>query len=202
MSAYRNFVADFPGRCQRLLSRSFRNAESNDLEVTLLLSIASSGLLIPYARLTESEHPSQDPSRFVLARNSINCVLKSKFLGSPLHPEIDPGSWEIGSLVDIADSPDFWDWSRIKPISKDKTGNPLIKILRNALAHGNIFTMGSPHIESIAFLSKLNAQEPTAGYDCLVVSPADFKDFISRWLGSLEEAKIPGEVFSEELGLV
>jgi len=70
------------------------------------------------------------------------------------------------------------------------------------LAHGNIFTLGSPHIESIAFLSKLNAKDQTAGYGCLVVSPADFKDFISHWLDLLAEANIPGEVFSEELSLV
>ena len=202
MSEYRNFVEDFPGRCQRLLSRYFRSAESSDLEVTLLLAVAGSGLLIPYARLTESEHPSQDKSRFELAKNSINSVLNSKFFGSPLNPESDPGSWKVGSLVDITDSPDFWDWTKIKPISKDKTVNPLLKILRNALAHGNIFTMGSPSIESIVFLSKLDAKDPHAGYNCLVVGPADFKEFISRWLTLLAAAKIPGDVFSEELSLV
>jgi hypothetical protein len=185
-----------------MLSRYFRSAESNDLEVTLLLAIAGSGLLIPYARLTESEHPSKDKNRFESAKNSINGVLTSKFLGSPLNPESNPGSWKIGSLVDVADSPDFWDWTRIKPISKDKTVNPLLKILRNALAHGNIFTMGSRNIESIVFLSKINAEDPAAGYNCLVVGPADFKDFISRWLRLLAEAKIPGDVFSEELSLV
>jgi len=62
--------------------------------------------------------------------------------------------------------------------------------------------MGSPNIESIVFLSKLNAEDPAAGYNCLVVGPADFKDFISRWLRLLAEAKIPGDVFSEELSLV
>lgn len=185
-----------------MLSRYYRNAETNDLEVTLLLAIAGSGLLIPYARLTEFNHPSKDSNRFELARDFIDTVLQSKFVGSPLHPESDPGSWKIGSLIDITESPDFWNWTKIKPISKNKTVNPLLKILRNALAHGNIFTMGSPNIESIIFLSKLNAEDPAAGYACLVVSPTEFEDFISRWLGLLAEAKIPGEVFSEELSLV
>ena len=185
-----------------MLSRYFRNAETSDLEVTLLLAIAGSGLLIPYARLTESNHPSKDSSRFESAKDSINAVLQSKFVGSPLRPKSDPGSWKAGSLNDITDSPDSWDWSSIKPISKDKTVSPLLKILRNALAHENIFTLGSTRIESIVFVSMQVHNEPTAGYNCVSVSPDDFKEFISLWLKLLAEAKIPGDVVSKELILV
>jgi hypothetical protein len=53
MTAYRNFTQDYPERCRRLLSLNFKNAKQNGLEVTLLLSIAASGLIVPYARLSE-----------------------------------------------------------------------------------------------------------------------------------------------------
>ncbi len=89
MTAYQNFVQDYPERCGRLLSTYFRNAQRNDLEVTLVLNIASSGFMVPYARLSEDAHPSADSIHFQQAKNSLNRLLDAVFLGSRLHPAAD-----------------------------------------------------------------------------------------------------------------
>jgi hypothetical protein len=48
MSVYRNFICDFPNRCDRILSDYERLATFRGLEVTAMLAIASAGLILPY----------------------------------------------------------------------------------------------------------------------------------------------------------
>src|SRR5215469_18571837 len=51
MTAYRNFVEDFPRRCRDILKVAGKPALSRGREVTLNLVIASAGLLVPYERV-------------------------------------------------------------------------------------------------------------------------------------------------------
>ncbi len=175
----------------------FGSVQRNDLEVTLLLNIASSGLIVPYARLSEDAHPSGDAIRFHEAKVSLNQVLDAPFQGSQLHPEANSGSWRFGKLKDLCGDPDAWAWDNVKPITAKKTVRPIVKVLRNALAHGNVFTKGRPHIETLVFISRIDREKPELGYECISVSPADFKAFLDCWLVVLSNAHIPGEIFTE-----
>ena len=196
MTAYRNFIQDYPGRCRRLLLEYFKNAEQNDLEVTLLLNIASSGVIVPFARLSEDAHPSGDATRFKDAKDKMDHVLDTHFL-SFLGSDADPGSWRLGKLKEIPGDPDAWDWDSLTPLTNKRTAKPLVSILRNALAHGNVFTRGGEHIETLVFLSRISHENPELGYKCLTVSPIDFKEFVLRWLDALSKADIPGQIFAE-----
>ncbi len=196
MTAYRNFIQDYPIRCRRLLSIYFKGARENNLEVTLLLNIASSGLIVPYARLSEGAHPSGDSAHFKGAKDNLDKILNAPFLSSELHPKKEPQSWRLGKLKELSGDPDSWQLDQMKPITKKKTARPLVQILRNALAHGNIFIRGNPHIETLVFLSRIKCVEDI-GYNCLTVSPPDLKEFVLCWLQTLSNAKIPGQVFME-----
>jgi hypothetical protein len=197
MTAYRNFIQDWPERCRRLLLLNFKNAKRNDLEVTLLLSIAASGLIVPYARLSEAAHPSGDAARFEEAKNRLDQVLDAQFLSSKLHPGAEPGAWRFGKLKELRGDPDAWDMDCLLPLTDKKKVRPLVKVLRNALAHGNVFTRGWPHIETLVFLSRISNERPELGYNCLTVSPIDFKEFVLNWLHTLSQASIPGQIFTE-----
>lgn len=197
MTAYRNFIQDYPARCRRLLQNYFENAKENDLEVTLLLNIASSGLIVPFARLTDKAHPSDDAARFVEPKARLDQVLKSRFLSFQFRRDADPRSWRFGKLKELCGDPDAWNLDSLKRVTDKEKVDDLVRILRNALAHGNIFTRGRPHIETLVFLSRVEHKKPELGYRCITVSPLDFKKFVLKWLAALSSARILGEIFTE-----
>jgi hypothetical protein len=175
----------------------FKNARENDLEVTLLLSVASSGLIVPYARLSEDAHPARDADRFAEAKGKLDRVLDAALLASELWDTIDPGSWRFGELCDLSGDPDAWDLDTLKPVSRKKKARSIVKVLRNALAHGNVFTRGRPHIDTLVFLSRRCQKNPEQGYNCVLVSPADLKCFVLNWLETLGGVEVGGWVFVE-----
>lgn len=197
MSAYRNFIQDYPARCRRLLTKYYEDAENNDLEVSLLLNIASSGLIVPYARLSDGAHPSGDAARFTKAKQTFDAALTACVCKSDLFTGAEPSSWRIGKSRELRGDPDAWNLDALKPVTPKKTVTPLVKILRNALAHGNVFSRGRPHITSLVFLSRLCHEKPELGYEILVVSPHDLKEFVLAWLSLLANIDIPGQTFIE-----
>lgn len=197
MTAYRDFIHDYPSRCRRLLDTHFTNARENDLEVTLLLSVASSGLIVPYARLSEDAHPARDADRFGEAKGKLDRVLGAPLLASELWDTTDPGSWRSGELRDLSGDPDAWPLDAMKPVSRQKEAGSIVKVLRYALAHGNVFTRGRPHIDTLVFLSRKCQVDPMLGYRCVVVSPVDLKCFVLNWLDTLGGVEGGGWIFVE-----
>jgi hypothetical protein len=157
-----------------------------------MLAIASSGLLIPYARLKESDHPSADTTNFKIAANQFNEFLETYFLDSGLADRTQ-NSWRISkrAIVNGRLDPGCFE-TEFKPISAKKQTAPIIQILRNALAHGNIVTEGHP-IGKLFFLSKVG--EDSRYYNCIAVSPEDFKLFIEKWFEFLGSIHMPDEIF-------
>jgi hypothetical protein len=51
MTAYRNYVQDFPSRSRDLLNEFSLSARALNKEVTLLLAVATPCLIVPYERL-------------------------------------------------------------------------------------------------------------------------------------------------------
>jgi hypothetical protein len=206
MSGYNNFVSDFPERCSELLVAFERTARLRKREVTLMLCVAMPSLVVPWERLTaprstphgeQPGHPSLDWQRFEQAKSALDRLVEQKFLGSPLWPTTAPGSWLFGKLSDVSDGPDSWrELAAPKPLNSAKQAKAVLKHIRNALAHGNIFTSGTPDIQQIILL-----QERAVGtnkFEFLAVAPADFRLFLKNWLEFLRQLELPGGVVSEE----
>ncbi len=196
MTAYRNFISDYPRRCGELLE-TFRHDVRGWREVTLMLSLASSGLIIPYERLKQSKtpHPSGDSEKYDNAREKLEILGKTTFLKSGFCMG-NNSSWMIGKTSSISGDIEAWKFSKdLKSISAKKTFGSLIKVIRNALAHGNIFTKGNP-IEHIVFLSSVQKGCDEKGRDekfnFLQVSIEDFDYFIKAWFKFTQELNIPG----------
>lgn len=199
MSAYRDFVSDFPSRCLEVLEMAEKQARLQQRDVTLSLMVASAGFVVPYERLSsKKEHPSGDSVRFSDASSRLDSLIKTSFVESELAKGAK--SWCGGSLATISGDPDSWGELRAaKPLNRDKTVGGVIRVLRNALAHGNIFTYQNP-ISGIVFVSeRRNDDNKITGFSFLRVSPEDFMAFLRGWFRFLKTTHIPAEIIESAI---
>lgn len=189
MSAYKNFINDFPRRCREVLDFSEKFAHLKQLEVTLTLIVASSGFVIPFERL-DSKHPSRDNETYSNAACALNKILDQPFKDSPLWSD-SFSSWTGGKLKSINGDPDSWeDLGRRKPFLPEKKVSTVLKVIRNALAHGNIFTFNNP-IEALIFIRcSYDNDKVVNGYSFIYVEPKQFKEFLKLWFDFLETLDI------------
>jgi hypothetical protein len=165
-------------------------------DVTLLLMVASAAFLVPYERLRpdnhRSPHPSGDNERFASLAKRLEDLMADKFCGSSLCPNRE-NSWKVAKDVPRVDG-DLDGWfppQSLKPVSKDKAVSSMLVLIRNALAHGNVFTTGNP-IETLIFVQRRGGDDSsTSKFEVLSVSPEDFGHFIREWVAFLRTSQIP-----------
>lgn len=204
MSEYKVFIRDFPARCEKLLNRIEKGHRLDDLTVTGLLMVASAAVNIPLERLRAipengMPHPSGDYEKYAEAAEQFNQLLKSNFIGSCLYPISVPGDWRLARKKPEQGRPN--DWNGFEEIGKDKNIDFVLLVIRNALAHGNIFTRSGStiaegklgknnhtEIQEILFVSAkiervkgVKKDGKIEHYNCISVTPAAFKQFLDRW---------------------
>jgi len=200
MTGYHNYIKDFPRRCRDILAIAGKPALSRGREVTLTLMVASAGFIVPYERLKPDNgwgnHPSGDGKRFYDAAAELKLVLDQPFLSSRFWTKTS-STWHVGRLASLTGEPDSWEGLRErKPISREKKVYTVLNVIRNALAHGNIWTQGNP-IESIIFVSAVAKVVPVFAF--LSVAPREFRDFLENWFDFLTDLDIPPELVFEVL---
>lgn len=192
MTAYKDFHQDFPTRCLSLLRMAEEKAHGRNLEVTLIIMVASAGLVIPFERLRprKIQHPIGDREKYSDASSKLDELLTDQFFSSQL--QRGTNIWEGGRVKSIDTLPDEWpEMKNTKEISKEKTVGGVIKIIRNALAHGNIFTHGDPIISRLIFAEKHeNNRGEIKDFPYVSVTPDDFTIFIKSWFNFLQREKI------------
>jgi hypothetical protein len=196
LSNFKNFVKDFPTRCSKLLESFEGKSRLQGREVTFVLSMAGTGLCIPLQRLRwenqggvvkEREDPTLSD-----ARAQFDALMRCRFKGSVLCKE-DCEAWSYGRLSSTENDPDFWpEIERSSPL-RDESVKTVVLHVRNALAHGNLFTRGEP-ISQMVFVSKSHCDSDEYCY--LIVSPEKFTDFLHRWFDFVKTLKIPEGVLA------
>src|SRR5258706_8556068 len=137
MSIYSNFVQDIPKRCAEILSHLEPEALTIDREVTLLIAVASVGIIIPYERLISdnlkrSPHPSHDNQKFGLASKKFMELYDHDFLDSSLWGN-SPESWHYGVISKVNLPLDDWPEMRNPSlVSKGEKAGAILKHIRNA----------------------------------------------------------------------
>jgi hypothetical protein len=141
MTAYKDFVSDFPKRCLELLEQHKAPAKLEDKEVTLSLALASCARLIPFERLCPSNpnHVASDRKR-----DSVSTLGRLLGESSASWPGLE--SWrQLGPLNAAAIRgravEEWFDPTSVELLSNDKTVGSALSVLRNALAHGTSFPM-------------------------------------------------------------
>ena len=150
---------------------------------------------MPYERLrpdnNRSPHPSGDNERFAALAKRLEDLMADRFCGSSLCPNRE-NSWKVAKNVPLVDG-DLDRWfppQSLKPVSKDKAVSSMLVLIRNALAHGNVFTTGNP-IETLIFVQRRGSAEGlTSKFEVLSVSPEDFGNFIREWVAFLRDSEI------------
>jgi hypothetical protein len=143
----------------------------------------------------DQQHPSGDREKFAKAAKGFDILLSERFLDSQLWDR-EPSSWCYGPLKTTKGDPDSWPELRNPtPINPSEKVEAILGHIRNALAHGNIFTRGGSQIECLVLLSKPHLHRPDFNY--LLVSPEDFKEFLMKWLQFLSTLPIPTDIVTE-----
>jgi hypothetical protein len=194
MTDYDDFIHDFPARCRDVLEVAYGPAQAKDREVTLLIMTATAAFLVPFERLRAEEHPAQNRQLYPELARQLDFALREPFLESPFH-DGDPGSWSVGKI----DNPEAS--TQHKPLTNQTPAGQVLAIIRNSLAHGNLFTIGGRDlpIKALLFFSEDRKNGHRVGYKYVHVSPTDFHGFLVRWLAFLEGMKIPPVVVAQAL---
>lgn len=212
MGAYANYVQDFPKRCGQLIEELLPHARFKDRDITFLLAMATPALIFPLERLVpkkhttedghtgERAHPSQDDTRYAEASKMLRNELEKTCRDSRLFPGISTSHWKFSEVPEVSENPYCWSWDRKDRNITEKKVSTVLKILRNALAHGNIWTMGHP-IDTIVFVSLARLDNPEGSLNTLRCSPVDLATFLKRWMNLVTDLQLPANVVVEASAL-
>lgn len=196
MSVYKNFVQDFPERCMRLLKRNEKM--HSDLEITQLFMIASCVLIIPYERLKDRNN-SLEPEYKKKTRKGGEIVANHpdvrEFynLASSIHEELksllrEGNFWKLiqfSAKYDTIERPSGIELSAKYPIPTDMTTEKFFNILRNGLAHGNIFVEGNDDRNIVKLTFGQSRIHDSDDYEFITLSVGDFRQLLMGWTALL-----------------
>jgi hypothetical protein len=203
MTVHVNFVKDFPKRCGLLFRQMGDHAKDSGREVTFMISIAASGIIIPYQRLSESNRYSafDDRSKYAAAKEKFDSLIATPFTQSQLLAGTRH-DWRMGGLDYSPDESDNWpDMKQLQAIPYNKTVDAVLKHVRDSISHGNIVTKGSesseakpdqPHpITAVWFCHK----KSNFGYLC--VTPDAFGGFLEKWFAFCATLELPDGMLTD-----
>lgn len=202
MSEYKNFTKDFPTRCSQVLEIFYEQAknlsncsEVNDgREITLLIMTASAGFIFPYERLRPREngreHIANDKEKYPVAAKSVKNLLNKKFINSKIFKNSEK-TWIYGKFKKN-NRESINDWREVfegKHLDENLQAIAIINTIRNALAHGSIYTLNESEnqIDTIIFISEIKNSPDE--YKFVKVSTEDFKKFLKEWFNFLQKPK-------------
>ena len=191
------FATEYPERCLALLDASEPIARQKKLLASFALLAAASVLVIPYERLrTKATFERERGSSLSSALRDLRKVswpLALFWNGQ------DPGDWRFSRVVGRPDDVAGWRNEDGQPsVSSDanrivrKTADDVLRVLRNALAHGNVVYLNKDGDEQpgtpVARLAFLSRYEETAAqkagsntYRLVTVSDEAFLSFLRCW---------------------
>lgn len=203
MTDYRDIYCDLPSRVHEVWQRT-QAAEANaseDRSVTAMLMAAAAGLAMPFENLKDvgvgngekwKDHPAfqtSDQSKYTKALKACDLFLKQAIGTCPgLQNAILLHCRELKNIRDAAES---GQGDASFNVAKHKVRFAL-KILRNALAHNNIFGVRDDQgqIEKLTFFSQSNwcsSCNRTDGWDVLAMPVASFEAFLLDWFKLLKD---------------
>ncbi len=181
MTAYRNFLVDFPARIEKLDEVFAPMAVSRDLEVTYLLMKIASAFLLPYERMYgdsgATRHDIRDQQR---ARTQLE--LDKKFVRSSYCNAWN--EWRAYSVDDFSTGPLAW-LEHEQGISTWEVARTL-RIVRHALAHSNVY-FGGEHstIQHVYFGNRADRERETDQYKVIRGSVQDVQQMLDTWLRNM-----------------
>jgi hypothetical protein len=213
MTAYRNFVSDFSQRCRQILDAYEKPTTLSGREVTLSLAIASAALIVPFERLCPSSADHVAPDRNKKWVGELGRLFNEPFLkwvGSGSWRQIRPTS---AGTIQGQNVEQWLDPNAISPLSDERSVGSVLTVLRNSLAHGNLYTRSAngSAIQELVFLSKRREDRSTKPcahcgrrapqlideYEGVIATPRDFVALLRVWVDFLARLRLSEDPVQE-----
>lgn len=193
------FAIEYPQRALELIGLLEDEARKHQLLGSFGLLAAAAILTIPYERMNAAHFLHREERDHDLV-TQLKRLEKVPFLEAPFWPKPpDAELWRQSRIMASIDDVEKWRDERGQhPLAKGantigrRKASEVIRILRNALAHGNIIYLDKDgrEIEGnvmvyMAFLSRYEAERLEQGqtYRVLVTTEDGFIQFVKAWAG-------------------
>lgn len=192
------FAIEYPRRCLELMGALEGYAREKELMGSFALLAAASVLTIPFERM-KAKHPLYKKDKDDQLTEALKGLEKIPFLEAPFW-QGEPGFWfQTRVMNDINDSYSWKDEEGHRPLSDhaknsigDRKTDKVLRPLRNALAHGNIFYLNGEGYEVagdqmklLAFASRYEEsreqQAESYTFRLIVAGEEDFFQFVRSW---------------------
>lgn len=192
------FAIEYPQRCLQLMGALEGYARDNQLMGSFALLAAASVLTIPYERM-KAAHPLYNKVKDDELTQALKNLQKIPFLEAPFW-QGDRGFWfQTRVMNDVNDSGNWRDEEGHRPLSEaakntidNRKTDAVLRPLRNALAHGNIFYLNArgyevagDQMKFLAFASRYEETEAQRANSCtfrlIVAGEDDFFRFVRSW---------------------
>ncbi|UZK68791.1 hypothetical protein OKW76_12175 [Sphingomonas sp. S1-29] len=192
------FVTEYPARCLKLLAALELKANELDLIGTFTVLLATSMLTVPFERLRIHHPLFQDPGGLA---GALAEMFKRPWCEAVVCAGASPAEWRFSRIMGDPNEVGGWRDEAGRPsmsveantIAK-RTSMDVVRVLRNALAHGNIVYLDEDGRETagarVAFLGFLsryeeNQEQRARGetYRLVAVRETHLLRFIKNWAG-------------------
>lgn len=208
------FSLDYPQRCLQLINSFEDSARSQDMVGSFSLLAASSVLNVPLER-SFTTHPlyreKDDPLTL-----AIKVLSKMRFVDAAFWRDVPPSDWRQSRLLANFNNPEYWvDKDGKHPFETDADNSigrrkalEVLRVLRNALAHGNIVYLDEngqeregAKVRFLAFLSRYEETEDQKAesetYRMVAATEEEFLRFVKAWAGWLATLHHDGQIAAE-----
>lgn len=200
------FAIEYPQRALQLIDLLEGPARHSDLLGSFGLLAASAVLTIPFERMKPS-HFLHEEDRDADLVKSLKDLTKARFLEAPFWQSApEANAWRQSRIMNSVDEVHAWhDEDGRHPLSDEantidkRKAEKVLRVLRNALAHGNIIYLDKDWREIagnqmvyMAFLSRYEETEEEHAkaetYRVVVTTEEAFLHFVkswAKWIGTL-----------------
>lgn len=205
------FSLDYPTRCLQLIESFEQRARDQRLVGSFSILAGSSVLNVPFER-ADAQHFLRRESDDDLTA-AMRELRKVKFSQAPFWHGREPEGWRQSHLVENFNAPDQWiggDGANpfadgAENVIGKKTAHEVLRVLRNATAHGNIVYLDKDgreregtEVHYLAFLSRYEEtreqQEKSETYRMVATTEDEFLRFVKGWAMWLRDLNVTGEV--------
>ncbi|UHD45477.1 hypothetical protein LUX29_21220 [Aureimonas altamirensis] len=201
------FAIEYPRRALQLIDLLEGPARDSDLLGSFGLLAAAAVLTIPFERMKPS-HFLHEEHRDADLVSSMKALNKAKFLEAPFwQTEPEAGAWRQSRIMNTVDDVHAWhDEEGRHPLSDKantiakRKAEKVLRVLRNALAHGNVIYLDKNGQEIagnrmiyMAFLSRYEETDQerklAETYRVVVTTEEAFLHLVkswAQWIGSLD----------------
>lgn len=213
MSCYDDIYNDFPLRCATVWDSFNEGAKAEELDVTFMLMCAAGGFATPWEHFKIPEglgkdnngHPAffnYDEDKYGASLSAMNKALTGNISASPLFRNVQMDRCFYGHAKNIGLIRDMAEYRHPGNLSLSAQGpRQIVKALRNATAHNNIYAFArhqSKVISDLAFFSEvIKRNGPNIKvidhYEVIVMPVDDFRSFLTAWFALLRMANRSGK---------